>query len=118
MQDLSWVTQPEHLAMGFDSYFFNGWEASVGYFFPQGYDARYYRAFAEATTRAALCEKFVLDGKRNDESCSLEPVAEYEKPFTLDAKYAPLVKDASLLQHAVYDRGDSRMVAVLNFSDY
>lgn len=118
LEGRSWVTQPEHLAMGFDSYFFNGWEASVGYFFPQGYDARYYRAFAEATTRAALCEKFVLDGKRNDESCSLEPVAEYEKPFTLDAKYAPLVKDASLLQHAVYDRGDSRMVAVLNFSDY
>ena len=118
LEGRSWVTQPEHLAMGFDSYFFNGWEAAVGYFFPQGYDARFYRAFAEATTRAALCEKFILDGKRNDESCIVEPTAEYEKRFTLDVKYAPVVKDVSLLQYAAYDHQGSRIVAVLNFSDY
>ncbi len=118
LEGRSWVTQPEHMAMGFDSYFFNRWQAAIGYFFPQGYDARFFRAFAGATTRAAMCEKFVLDGTRNDASCRVEPVAEYEKPFTLDAKYAPLVKDASQLQRAVYDLGGSRIVAVLNFSDY
>ena len=118
LEGRSQVTQPEHMAMGFDAYFFNRWQAAIGYFFPQGYDARFFRAFAEATTRAALCEKFVLDGTRNDASCSVQPLAEYEKPFTLDAKYVPLMKNVSQLQSAVYDCGASRIVAVLNFSDY
>jgi hypothetical protein len=118
LEGRSWVTQPEHLAMGFDAYFFNRWQAAVGYFFPQGYDARYWRGFAEATSRAALCEKFVVEGRRCDSDFVLNTVAEYEKPVTIDSKYTPLIKDASRLQHAAYKYEGSQIVAVLNFSDY
>jgi hypothetical protein len=117
LEGRSWVTEPEHLSMAFDSYFFNRWEASIGYFFPQGYDARYWRAFAEATGRAALCEKFVADGRRCDGECSVETVPEYEKRISVESKYTPVFRDESLLQHVAYDHERSRIVAVLNFSD-
>ena len=118
LEGRSWVTQPEHFAMAFDAYFFNRFQATIGYFFPQGYDARFWRKFADATTRAALCEKFVLDGERLDDKCSLTPVTEFESPVTIDTKYTPRIENASLLQYASYGLQGSRIVAALNFSDY
>jgi hypothetical protein len=115
VQGLGWVTQPEHLEMALDSYFFNRWEASVVYFFPQGLDARFWRAFAAATTRAAKCEPYVLDGRRADDACVLEPVAEYAVPSACVTMFLPKYKDVSMLQHAAYDLGGGRLVAVLNF---
>ncbi len=70
----NWVSQPEHIAMALDSYFFNGWDSAVLYYFPRGYDARYWKAFAEATTRAARFENDVLDGRRGDGKTTVEPL--------------------------------------------
>ena len=115
MQGLAWVTQPEWLEMALDSFFFNRWDAGVVYFFPQGLDARYWRAFANATTRAAKCEEFVLDGVPSSGRCRVEPVAEYASPCTLVTEHLPQYVDVPMLQHAAFDLGGARLVAVLNF---
>jgi hypothetical protein len=117
MQGLDWVTQPEHLEMALDSFFFNGWEASVVYYFPQGLDARYWRAFAQATTRAAKCEAFVMDGVKTTEKCSLNVVAEYAAPSSYVTTYLPQYKNVALLQHLSFDLDGARMVCVFNFWD-
>lgn len=117
MQGLDWVTQPEHLEMGLDSFFFNGWEASVVYYFPQGLDARFWRAFARSTTRAAKCESFVLDGAKASGECRLRPVAEYAVPSGYVTTYLPQYRNVPMLQHAAFDLGGERLVAVFNFWD-
>ena len=117
MQDLNWVTQPEHLEMGLDSFFFNGWEASVVYFFPQGLDARFWRAFANATTRSAKCEAFVLDGVSADSKCRLKSVSEYASPCRYVTAYLPQYRNEPMLRHKAFDLSGSRMIAVFNFWD-
>lgn len=117
MQGLDWVTQPEHLEMGMDSFFFNGWEASVVYFFPQGLDARFWRAFANATTRAAKCENFVLDGVKTSDRCRLRCVPEYAAPSGYVTMNLPQYRNEPMLRHVAFDLGGERMVAVFNFWD-
>ena len=117
VQGLSWVTQPEHLEMALDSFFFNRWEASVVYFFPQGLDARFWKAFAQATTRAAKCEDGVLDGTPASDACTLTPVGEYAAPSGYVTTYLPKYRDVPMLQHAAYDWKGGRLVAAFNFWD-
>ncbi len=114
LQGGDWVTQPECLSMALDAYFFNRWAAAVVYYFPQGYDARYWRAFAEATERAAEFEDFVLDGRRVDGKCSAVPVPEYAVPAKSVTKYLAACRDQPLLQTAAFEKNGSRIVAVLN----
>ena len=111
-----WLSQPEHIAMALDSYFFNGWESTVEYYFPRGYDARYWNAFARATDRAARYEDFVFDGQRADDATSVEPFAGvYASPVRMLSGYLPDYRNVSPLQRVAYDLGGSRMVAVFNF---
>ena len=117
LQGSDWVTQPEHLAMALDSFFFNRWDANVIYFFPQGYDARYWRAFAGSVTRTAKFEDFVIDGRRIDERVTLEPVAEYAAPCSVVTTYLPQYRDVSPLQHAAYVLKGRMIVAAFNFWD-
>ena len=102
--------------MALDSYFFNGWESTVEYYFPRGYDARYWNAFAEATDRAAKYERFVMDGKRADSQTSIAPFrGTYASNVKMLSGYLPEYRDISPLQSVSYDLGQSRIVAVLNF---
>ena len=111
-----WLSQPEHIAMALDSYFFNGWESTVEYYFPRGYDARYWNAFARATDRAARYESFVLDGKRSDAAVEVAPFAGvYASPVRMLSGYLPDYRNISPLQSVSYDLGGSRMVAIFNF---
>ena len=110
-----WLGQPEWIEMALDSYFFNGWEATAPYFFPDSYDARYWAAFARATGRAAKYERFVWDGTRVDGSVALKPVPEYAAPCKTVTAYLPKVTDVSPLLHAAYELDGTRIVAVFNF---
>ena len=112
----NWVSQPEHIAMALDSYFFNGWDSAVVYYFPRGYDARYWRAFAEATTRAARFEDDVLNGQRADGQTTVEPLpGVYAQPCRMISGYLPDCRNVSPLQCVTYDHDDARIVAVFNF---
>ena len=118
VQAVAWITQPESIALALDSYFFNRWGASVPYHFPKGYDARYWRAFAEATERAAKYEDIVWDGVRCDEKVStvMDPSKPYREPKKeIYPKYLKDAKDIPYLQHAAYDKDGRRIVALLNF---
>ena len=111
-----WLSQPEHISMALDSYFFNGWESTVEYYFPRGYDARYWNAFAEATDRAARFEDFVLDGRRADAETSVAPFqGVYATPSRFLSGYLPDYRDVPMLQCVAYDLGGSRIAAVFNF---
>jgi hypothetical protein len=115
MQGQTWVATPEWIGMAMDSYFFNGWEATSLYYFPKGYDARYWRAFTEATARAGRCERFVLDGTRTDSLVAVEPVPEYAAPCRQTTAFLPAATNVSPLQVASYDLNGGRVVAALNF---
>jgi len=117
LQHGDWVTQPEYLAMALDSFFFNRWQANVVYFFPQGYDARYWRAFAAAVTRSAKYEDVVTDGRRADDRVTLEPVREYAAPCEYVTTYLPKYRNVSPLQQAAFEKDGRFAVAVFNFWD-
>jgi hypothetical protein len=111
-----WAVQPQWLSMSLDSFFFNRWESSVIYFFPSGYDARYWRGFAEATTRAAKYEDFVLDGERVDAKTLLFPCnTYYAAPCRYVTTFVPSYRNVPLLQQASYEKDGARIVAVFNF---
>ena len=113
----TWVTQPEQIGLALDSFLLNGWDANCVYYFPNGYDARYLKAFAEANERAAVAEDFVLDGKPADDCVSVTPVAEYAVPVKTVTAWLPAYTNVSLLQSKPFDLKGSRLVAVLNFWD-
>ena len=110
-----WTTQPEWLEMAMDSYFFNGFQGTQAYFFPEGLDARYAAAYARSAARAAKYENAVWDGRRNDAAVTLKTVREYAVPVTRVSDYIPDYVDVPMLQKAVYDLGGERHVAVFNF---
>ena len=113
-----WITQPEWLEMSMDAFFLNRWESTSVYFFPKGYDARWWRAFANHVTRAGRYEKYVWDGRRADGTVTLRAVAEYAAPAAYVGGRFPQFRDVPLLQSATYGLGGSRMVAVLNYWDF
>ncbi len=114
------LAQPESIAIALDAFFFNRWESSIVYAFPKGYDARYWQAFAEATTRAARYEDIVWDGERCDERVTLERDASAPYPPNAKAVYAqylPTARNVPLLQHVAYKKDGRLIVAVFNFAD-
>lgn len=114
-QCVHWMTQPESIALAMDSYFFNAWESTVLYFFPQGYDARYWERFADATGRAAKYESCVLDGRRVDGTVRAEPFGPYAANAKMPSAYLPDEKDVPMFQTVAWEKDGRRIVAVFNF---
>ena len=89
----------------------------MAYTFPKGFDARWWRAFAEATARAAKYEDAVFDGVRVDAKVHLVPDAGYPPPAkNVSAKYLAWTKEVPYLQCAAYDFRGGRICAVMNFA--
>ena len=115
-QYAQWIAQPEDIALALDGYFFNGWEAAVVYFFPAGYDARYWAKFADATERAAKYEGFVLDGVRCDAMVSATPsTGLFAAPVRHLTGLLPDERNRPMLQSVAYEKDGVRIVAVFNF---
>ena len=114
-QSKDWVTLPEWLALGMDSFLFNGWDATLIYYFPRGYDSRWWKAFASSAEHAAFYEDYMLDGKRVDDKTVVELVPEFASPVERPTRYLPAATNVSLLCSSSYQLGDSRIVAALNF---
>ena len=113
-------TQPESINLSLLSFFFNRWESSVVYAFPKGCDARFWQAFAKATTVAAKCEDIVWDGRRCDGEVKLamDPSCPYPPPANKVApQYLEYAKDVPLVQHVAYEKDGTLIVAVFNFAD-
>lgn len=111
------TTQPEWVEMGIDSFFFHRWEAAVVYYMPKGcMDARYWKALADASTRAAKYEDIVFDGELADDRVAVRPAAAYPAPCDKVTDYLPeKTKGKSLLQTRAYAKDGVTVVAVFNF---
>ena len=112
-----WEGLPEWTEMALDSCFFNRWQTAISSFVPMGYDARWFQAIANATTRAGWYEGYVLDGKCADDLVSTEVVREYAAPCTMVTAYLPKSRNISPLRTAAYDLKGARVVATINFWD-
>ena len=110
-----WEVQPEWLELNLDAYFFNRWECSMLYKFPLGYDARWLRCCARATTRAGQYEDYVFKGEVADGRVTVEPVPEYAAPCHMVSAYLPATTNVSPLCTAAYDLGGARIVACINY---
>ena len=112
-----WILQPEWVEMELDSYFFNGWESTVLYHFPGGYDARYWRALANATERAAKYEDYVFNGQRCDEKIAVVVDPKCRKTVRDPSRHLTNLREASLVQHVAYCLDGKVLVAVFNFRE-
>jgi len=117
LQGDGWVVQPEWLEVMMDAYFLNRWESTSVYFFPKGYDARWWQAFANHVTRAARYERYVWDGRRTDASTTLKTNAEFARPASYVCGRLPQFRQVPMLQQATYELNGRRMVAVVNHWD-
>ncbi|OQA82228.1 MAG: hypothetical protein BWY31_03321 [Lentisphaerae bacterium ADurb.Bin242] len=108
------LTSPEELAMDTLSIYVAGWQASFPYYFPVGYDARYWKALADCNTVIAKTERFVVEGKRVSEAS-----AAVITPFP-PAIYSEVNKPnspISSLQLDAFQNGKEYLFAVANFWD-
>ncbi len=118
-----WVTEPEAIAFDTLCFFLNGWEGSLVYYFPRGYDARYWSALADANTAIAEFEDFTLKGKAFD-GISVKPqsplptlnIPDYwDEGGDFKKKLPWLKENPALLQAVGYELDGRRLVAVGNF---
>ena len=108
-----WILEPEAIAFETLCYFTGGWQGSIAYFFPMGFDGRYFQAMAEANTLIADHEEMVFKGRRIDKKerfamkvlSPLPPVSVPDKSGL----------EPSLLQAQEFAYGDRRLFAVGNF---
>ena len=112
-----WIVQPEWMEIELDSYFFNGWESAILYHFPGGYDARYWRALANATERAAKYEDYVFKGRRCDEEIAVTVDPACRKTIRNPSRHLTNLQEVSLVQHVAYRLDGKVLVAVFNFRE-
>ena len=110
-----YLTQPENFEMNLDAYFFNRIDACCPWTFPSGADARYWRAFANATSRAARYEDVVFKGRDVRETVSIHPIAEFPAPVDSVMPNMPWIRQVPMLLDNAYEREGIRIVAVFNF---
>ena len=115
MQLQDWVTQPESIAIELLSFLFNSWEGATVYAFPKGYDARYWKSFADASTVAAQYDKFVFKGKRVDEKVTVSPQAPYAAKTAVIERMLGTHTYYEMLQHTAYELDGALIAAVFNF---
>ena len=117
LSGMDWASRPEWLELALDSFFFNGWGCAAPWSFPSGGDARFLAAFARATELAAKWEDFVWNGARADGAAKVRPRGRVGSRPWVDRTYLAEQRDVPLIQHAVWEKGGERVVAVFNFSE-
>ncbi|OGV32525.1 MAG: hypothetical protein A2020_16195 [Lentisphaerae bacterium GWF2_45_14] len=123
LQCEDWVTEPEAIAFENILFFLNGWEGSTVYYFPRGYDARYWQALASANTVISKFENFVFKGKKIEgaEVINKSPMPEVNIPEYWSEggnfleKLPGLKSNKSLLRVVQYELDGKRLIAVGNF---
>ena len=118
----TWITEPEAFAFETLGFFLQGWEGSFGYYFPRGYDHRYWNALAKANRIIADFEGVVMKGQEV-KSASMELLTPAPRPFFPAywseggnfKKRLPALADAAIVQLKSYRRGQELAVAVGNF---
>lgn len=110
-----WLAQPEWLRIAAAASFFAGWDAVVPWRYPEGADARYWAAFAEAAAWAAAAEDALMDARPVADVLA-HPVAPVPTRPSLDIWYLPR-GPVPLFQQRVFASPTRRVLVVFNFSD-
>ena len=112
----TWVTEPEAFAFEVLCYFVNRWEGVIGYFFPRGYDHRYWNAYAKANRAIAEHEEIVLKGGETNQ-VSFNPATPLPKPLIAAGwKHAlPSLADREIYQYRGYRKENEIAAALGNF---
>jgi hypothetical protein len=118
----AYFKQPEAVQFDYLTYFLDGYQGAFLYFFPEGYDARYWKAMAQTHTLIAQFEPYVTSGVRkvDHEIAPETPLAaateQSLQECTLydDAKKEQW-KRASLLQSWEFQKQGARLIAVADF---
>lgn len=117
-----WVTEPEAPGFEYLCFFLNGWEGAFAYYFPRGYDQRYWGELAKTNTTIAEYENYVFKGKRSVSATAeiVTPVPATNFPQASGGEFdfqkkLPDLGNASLLQCVSYELDDRHMVAAGNF---
>jgi hypothetical protein len=118
----AYFKQPEAVQFDYLTYFLDGYQGAFLYFFPEGYDARYWKAMARTHTLISQFEPYVMSGVRKaDHEIKPEtPLAEATEGSLQECTlYDDAKKDqwkhASLLQSWEYQRQGKRLIAVADF---
>ncbi len=107
--------QPEGMAMDQLSSFLAGYDASILYYFPRGYDHRFWKALADSTALIAANEELVMNGRKK-EGVTVTPQTPFPAPVeNISPKYLPDVRTTDLLQVAAFEKDGRILVAVGNF---
>ena len=111
----TWLTQPEWIRMAQEVFFWLGWDASIPWRFPEGADARYWQAFAEASDHIAKYEDLRVGALVTDEVLARPAV---DVPTRALGMWYLTRKPQSLFQQVVFKSSNGRrFVVVFNFSD-
>ena len=112
---LIWLGQPEGMAMDQISSFLAGYDASILYYFPRGYDHRFWKALAGSNALIAANEDMVMNGNRRN-GVSVVPQTPFPAPVkNIDPKFLPDVEKSELLQCLAFEKDDRILAAVGNF---
>lgn len=109
------TVSPAALKMDTLSVYIGGWQGSTPYYFPAGYDNRYWQALAEANTLIAGSERFVFEGQRLPPEKSAEVTALTAFPECPFAEFNAPDKPISALQVDSFRKDDDYLFAVANF---
>ena len=114
--------QPEAVQFDFLTYLVDGWHGAFAYYFPEGYDARYWKVLAETNTLIAQFEPYVMTGKRtaNHIIKSQTPLPEPDERsmdyyLLADKTLTKKWRKCPLLQSWEYQKDTQRLIAVANF---
>ena len=112
----TWVTEPEAFAFEVLCFFVNRWEGAMGYFFPQGYDHRYWNALAKANKVMAEHEETVLKGDDVGQ-VKFIPATPLPKPFGLAERIhtLPSVAAREIFQFRSFRKNREIVAALGNF---
>lgn len=107
--------QPEGMAMDQISAFLAGFDASQLYFFPRGYDHRFWRELGRSSQLIALTEDYVMTGKKV-KNAKVTPVTPFPAPVqNISPRMMPDIKTSDILQAVSFAKDGKFLVAVGNF---
>lgn len=107
--------QPEGMAMDQISAFLAGFDASQLYFFPRGYDHRFWAELGRSSRLIALTEDMVMEGKPF-KGAAVTPVTPFPGPvLNISPRMMSDLKKSDVLQVTAFEKGKKILAAVGNF---
>ncbi|OGV31492.1 MAG: hypothetical protein A2020_02610 [Lentisphaerae bacterium GWF2_45_14] len=99
LQCNEWVVTPEEIGLQMLTAFIGGAAGIQLYYFPMGYDGRYWKSAAEANNKIAIFEDYVMKGEKLDAGFEIEPLTKLfkDKDYKQNLTWRAFKKDGKIL---------------------